>query len=99
MLLLPNLLTIPSLTIDGIRFLGTSTFHHSGYEKMGMMKLCTNSLQMYIYLRGVAPMTFATVVYLKMVQKCIFCSQHFQKLVSDCVLQGKTILEAKEAIK
>ena len=33
------------------------------------------------------------------VEKCSFCSQHFQKLVSDCVLQGKTTLEAKEAIK
>ena len=67
MLLLPNLPTMPSITTDGVRFLSMSTFHYSGYEKMGVMKLCTNTLQMCIYLRGVSPMTFVTVVSPKMV--------------------------------
>ena len=43
-----------------------STYHCFGCGGTGAMKLSTNTLRVFIYLRGVSLMSFAIVVYPKM---------------------------------
>lgn len=101
MLLLPDLLAIPSLTTDEIRFLKHEYISLFWLRQSGCDEtVYKHTSNVYIPKRcSTRDFCYCGLPKDGDVEKCSFCSQHFQNLVLDCVLQGKTTLEAKEAIQ